>query len=132
MRSTTRLLASILATTLLCGVLPPVTASAAMIETPAALNWQTTGELRADLADLISRQEVREALQAHGVQAEALNARVAALTDDEARTLRQQINAAPAGGDGVLGVLFTVFIVLLVTDILGLTKVFPFTRSIRH
>ena len=28
-------------------------------------------------------------------------------------------------------VVFTVFIVLLVTDILGFTKVFPFTRSVR-
>ncbi|WP_366518856.1 hypothetical protein [Hydrogenophaga sp.] len=27
--------------------------------------------------------------------------------------------------------LFTVFLVLLVTDILGLTSVFPFTRSVR-
>lgn len=35
-----------------------------------------------------------------------------------------------AAGD-VLGVLLTVFIVLLITDILGFTKVFPFTRSIR-
>ena len=41
-----------------------------------------------------------------------------------------RIDQAPAGGD-ILGVLFTVFIVLLVTDILGLTKVFPFTRSVR-
>jgi len=31
----------------------------------------------------------------------------------------------------VLGLIFTVFIVLLVTDIMGLTKVFPFTRSVR-
>ena len=36
----------------------------------------------------------------------------------------------PAGGD-ILGLVFTVFIILLVTDILGLTKVFPFTRSVR-
>jgi hypothetical protein len=31
----------------------------------------------------------------------------------------------------VLGILFAVFVILLVTDILGLTKVFPFTRPIR-
>jgi hypothetical protein len=36
----------------------------------------------------------------------------------------------PAGGD-VLGVLFAVFIILLITDVIGVTKVFPFTRSIR-
>ena len=36
---------------------------------------------------------------------------------------------APAGG--IIGVILFVFFVLLVTDILGFTKVFPFTRSIR-
>jgi hypothetical protein len=44
--------------------------------------------------------------------------------------LAGRVDQAPAGGD-VLGLLFTVFIVLLVTDILGLTKVFPFTRPVR-
>jgi len=36
----------------------------------------------------------------------------------------------PAGGD-IIGVLFTVFVILLVTDILGFTNVFSFTRSAR-
>jgi hypothetical protein len=31
----------------------------------------------------------------------------------------------------VLGILFAVFVILLITDILGLTKVFPFTRPVR-
>ena len=41
-----------------------------------------------------------------------------------------QIDQAPAGGDA-LGVIVTIFVVLLITDILGFTKVFPFTRTIR-
>ena len=45
-------------------------------------------------------------------------------------SLAGRMDQAPAGGE-FLGLLFTVFIVLLVTDILGLTKVFPFTRSVR-
>ena len=36
-----------------------------------------------------------------------------------------------AGGDGIVGAIVLVFIVLLVTDILGYTKVFPFTRQAR-
>ena len=55
--------------------------------------------------------------------------RVAALTDDEAGRLAEQINSAPAGG--IIGALLLVFFVLLVTDILGLTKVYPFTRPVR-
>ena len=40
------------------------------------------------------------------------------------------LDQMPAGGE-IIGILFTIFIVLLVTDILGFTKVFPFTRSIK-
>ena len=52
------------------------------------------------------------------------------MSDSEVAQLAGRIDQAPAGGD-VLGILFTVFIVLLVTDIMGFTKVFPFTRSVR-
>ena len=45
--------------------------------------------------------------------------------------LAGQIESLPAGGADVLGVLLIVFLVLLLTDILGFTKIFPFTRSIR-
>ena len=61
---------------------------------------------------------------------EAAQSRVNALSDAEVADLAGRVDQAPAGGD-VLGLMFTVFIVLLVTDILGLTKVFPFTRSVR-
>ena len=53
------------------------------------------------------------------------------LSDAEAAYLADQIDHAPAGGDSLLGVLVFIFVLLLVTDILGLTKVFPFTRSVR-
>jgi hypothetical protein len=56
---------------------------------------------------------------------------VAALTDAEAAQLADQIDQAPAGASDILGVLVFIFVLLLVTDILGLTKVFPFTRSVR-
>lgn len=78
----------------------------------------------------LDRADLAAALQARGVSTSELRARVNALTDAEAAQLTAQIDSAPAGGD-VVGVLFTVFVILLVTDILGLTKVFPFTRSIR-
>ena len=64
------------------------------------------------------------------MQGEAAVERVNAMSDAEVAQLAGRIDQAPAGGD-VLGMLFTIFIILLVTDILGLTKVFPFTRSVR-
>ena len=76
------------------------------------------------------RADVSAALQARGVSVEQAAQRIAALSDAEVAALSHHIETAPAGAD-VLGVLFTVFIVLLITDILGLTKVFPFTRPVR-
>ena len=69
-------------------------------------------------------------MQAQGVSPQAAAARVKAMSDAEVAQLAGRIDQAPAGGD-VLGMLFTIFIILLVTDIMGLTKVFPFTRSVR-
>jgi hypothetical protein len=96
----------------------------------AALQAQGVTANHGKLLAALDRADLAAALQARGVSVGEMRARVGALTDAEAAELMAQIDAAPAGGD-VLGLLFTVFIVLLVTDILGFTKVFPFTRSIR-
>jgi hypothetical protein len=76
------------------------------------------------------RAEVQQALVERGVDLDQARLRVAALSDDQARTLLADIDQAPAGA-GILDVIIFVFVVLLVTDILGFTKVYPFTRSIR-
>lgn len=83
----------------------------------------------ARLTAALSRADVRAAMERQGVDPALAIERVAALTDDEAGRLAEQINSAPAGG--IIGALLLVFFVLLVTDILGLTKVYPFTRSVR-
>jgi Skp family chaperone for outer membrane proteins len=82
------------------------------------------------LLQSLQRPELQARLQQWGVTPEQAAARVAALTDEEAQAMVAQIDKAPAGGD-ILGILFTIFIILLITDILGLTKVFPFTRPVR-
>lgn len=79
---------------------------------------------------LLDRADVVEALSARGVDAQQARERVAALTDDEASRLAYALDQAPAGGD-VLGTIVFIFVLLLVTDILGFTRIFPFTRSIR-
>jgi hypothetical protein len=73
---------------------------------------------------------VRARLQAYGVDPAQAQARVAALTDEEAARLAAQIDELPAGGD-ILGAAVVVFLVLLFTDVMGYTKIFPFTRSVR-
>ena len=83
------------------------------------------------LGDTLARADVVDALRAQGVDPAAARARVEALSDAEALALAQRIETAPAGADGVLGTIVFLFVLLLVTDILGFTKVFPFTRSVR-
>jgi hypothetical protein len=106
----------------------PLPASAALVRTDESIVASTVQDR---VRDLLARQEVRTALVERGVDPAQVAARVAALSDDEARLLAQRIDRLPAAGSDVLGVLFAVFVILLVTDILGFTKVFPFTRPIR-
>jgi hypothetical protein len=78
---------------------------------------------------LLDRADVQSRLEAHGVKAADVKARVAAMTDDEVAQLAGQFDSLPAGGTDVLTFILVVFIVLLITDIMGLTHIFPFTKS---
>ena len=112
----------------------PMTAHAGIVSTDTVLSNTSTpttaSDHRARVTAFLQRADVRQAMRAQGVQGEAAVERVNAMSDAEVAQLAGRIDQAPAGGD-VLGMLFTIFIILLVTDILGLTKVFPFTRSVR-
>jgi hypothetical protein len=86
---------------------------------------------RARLAALIERPDIAAELTRLGIPVGETRERIAALTDSEAARLVQHIESLPAGGTDVLGALLVVFMVLLVTDGLGFTKVFSFVGSIR-
>lgn len=124
-----RYIASVLiVATALAGL--PLTAQAGIVSSDEILSSSAVAANRDRVSSFLARDDVRQALQAQGVSPQAATERVQAMSDAEVEQLAGRIDQAPAGGD-VLGVLFTVFIVLLVTDIMGLTKVFPFTRSVR-
>jgi hypothetical protein len=105
----------------------PLSASAGIVATDQI----SVATERDRIKSFLDRAEVRARIEELGVDANKARARVDALTDDEARELAARIDGLPAGGDSILGVLLVVFLVLLITDILGLTKVFSFTKSIR-
>ncbi|HEV8690593.1 MAG TPA: PA2779 family protein [Ideonella sp.] len=107
------------------------TAQAGVIGAEQAVAAEQATGARDTVMRHFERADVQAALQARGVDLVQAHARVAALTDAEAQMLADQIDAAPAGADSILGVLVFIFVLLLITDILGLTKVFPFTRSVR-
>lgn len=106
-------------------------ARAEMLTTQSAISKYAAHADRDFLLSEIQKKEVRDAIVAQGVDPTEAEARLRALSDEEVASMVQQIDENSAGGNGVIGVLFTVFIILLVTDILCLTRVFSFTRCAR-
>jgi len=77
----------------------------------------------------LSRADVQQQLSSMGVNAVDIESRINSMTHEEIVQLNQQITELPAGA-GVLGVVVTVFIVFVITDVIGATDIFPFIRPI--
>jgi hypothetical protein len=102
-------------------------AHAGMIGTEAVVNAAQVQQDRERLRDVFNRDDVKAQLLARGVDPSQVQARVDSLTDQEVLALNGKIDQLPAGGDG-LELLVFIFIVLLITDILGFTNIFPFVK----
>lgn len=124
-----RTVATLLIPAMTLGALP-LSAQAGLVSTEQALITAAGEADRTRVSDFLARDDVRQALAQQGVSADEAIERVRAMSDAEVAALADRVDTAPAGA-GIVGVLFTVFVILLITDILGFTKVFPFTRSIQ-
>ncbi len=126
-----RLLSALLAISILfTGSIQIVQAAMISAEQVAQSSVTTTSQQdREKIVSMLSRNDVQSQLIARGIDPTEAKLRVASLTDDEASSLATQLDKAPAGG--IIGAILLVFFVLLLTDILGFTKIFPFTRSVR-
>lgn len=102
---------------------------AAMITNDILIEQAQQQSARDRLARTVQREDVREQLLALGVSPEAVEGRISLLTSKEVAQLNQQIDDLPAGGD-VLGVLLVIFIVFVITDIIGATDIFPFIKPV--
>ena len=109
-------------------------AKAQMIDTDTVLAAQQTEASRGRVTAFLGRDDVRQVMEQHGVDAVEAQKRVASLSDAELAKISQAMEQLPAGGDGlgaVIGAAVLIFLVLLVTDILGFTHVFSFVRAQR-
>jgi cytochrome c1 len=106
-------------------------AHAALVTTGQAIEAGAAEGERDRVAAFLAREDVREQMVALGVDpVEAVN-RVAGLSDAEVRQIAGHLDQLPAGQSAVgavIGAALFIFLVLLITDLLGLTNVFPFVR----
>ncbi len=115
-----RLVAAVLV--LLLAVAPAVQAD--VISTGSALQTQAREQQLTRIDTFFARDDVRNALIAHGVNPNDATRRINALTDSELQQLAARIDQLPAGGVGVIEVVGIVAIVLLILELLGVTNVF--------
>lgn len=102
-------------------VAAPYTAQtqAAMIASQQAIAASTQSE-RETVSRFVSRADVQRQLAAYGVA--NAGERVAALTDDEVRSLAGKIDALPAGADSGVTFLLIVALILLILVLLDWRK----------
>ena len=81
------------------------------------------------LLQSVRRADVQQQLLGMGVSIEDVEARINMMTQEEVAQLNQQIGDLPAGGD-ILGVILVVFIVFVITDVMGATDIFPFIKPV--
>lgn len=86
---------------------------------------------REKLNAFLEREDVKMQLEAWGLDEKMAKARIDDLTDQEVSLMVKKLDQLPAGGDGlgvIVGAAVLIFLVLLLTDILGFTDVFTFTK----
>ncbi|MDD2369332.1 MAG: PA2779 family protein [Sulfuricurvum sp.] len=106
---------------------------AQMASTEAVLVQPVALSSHEKVSQFVAREDVAKTFESMGVDPKMVEQRIALMSDEEVSKISSQIDTLPAGGDfgGIIGAVVFVFVVLLITDILGFTKVFGFTRSVR-
>ena len=110
-------------------VLPIGPAQAAMIGNAQIITEAQSELSRSEILHMLDREAARQQLLTLGVSPEMVKQRVAQMTDAEVAQLNQHLADLPAGGD-IWGVLLLLFIVFIITDMLGATDIFPFVKSV--
>ena len=78
----------------------------------------------------LDREEIQNQLIAMGVNPEDAKLRISQMTESELAEVQQHLDEMPAGGISVLGAALLIFIILIITDMLGATDIFPFVHNI--
>jgi len=81
------------------------------------------------LLQSIKRDGVQQQMLNMGVNSVDIESRINQLTHEEIAQLNQQMSELPAGADA-LGTAALIFVVFVVTDVIGATDIFPFIHPV--
>jgi hypothetical protein len=123
-----RTLSLVLSFLLLCASIGQV--QAAIIANDQLIQQTQQTYDKAALLQTIQRADVQQQLLALGVNSADIENRISQMTGAEIAQLNQQINELPAGGD-ILGLLVLLFIIFVITDVIGATDIFPFIHPVK-
>ena len=126
-----RFLALTLAVVMFALTGPIHAARAALVTTEQAIEGGAQVDARGRVAAFMARDDVRRQMVALGVDPGEAMGRVTSLSDAEVQKIAGQLDRLPAGQGvivAVIGAALLIFLVLLITDLLGLTHVFPFVN----
>ena len=130
-RRFTRYVCYFVAMTMLLISLPVQTVRAAMIKTETVLTLSTVNDVRESLNQFLKREDVQVIMTAQGISPAEAKARVDSLSDEEIMQIADKMDQLPAGGSAfgvIVGAAVFIFVVLLITDILGFTDIFTFVK----
>jgi hypothetical protein len=106
-------------------------AQAAIVSNASIVNEAQHNLNKQEVLAQLDRTDIQEKLVAMGVDIDDAKTRVAQMNEQELAQLNENFEQLPAGS-GIIGALLVVFVVLVVTDMLGATDVFGFVHNINH
>ena len=105
-------------------------AQASIVSNSQLINQVQQSNDKTELRQIIRRADVQTQLLNMGVSTADLDSRINQMTQEEVAQLSQQINQLPAGGS-ILGTVVLIFLVFVITDVIGATDIFPFIHPVR-
>jgi hypothetical protein len=115
---------------ILLALMPLLPAQAAMIGNEQIVSQSQSQQTRDGLQQLFEQETARQQLQAWGVNPDQIKSRIDSLTDAELARFNQQVKDLQAGGE-VLGIMLVIFLVFIITDVIGATDIFPFIHPVK-
>ena len=126
-----RWMARAMAAVMLIVSMPMGAAQAGMVTTDRVVEQAVAQQDRLRVLEFFDREDVRRELEALGIEPGEAAARIGSLSDAEIAQISGELDQLPAGQGAagtIVGVFVLILVILLFTDILGLTSVYPFIR----